>query len=241
MLGFTEKLTSLSAKFVGAKLGGDTLVSNLSQPQQDAQPVKWGSLALGGSERRSLAQQGNARGPLKRGGRKARRRADTSMNLERKGDDAKGEASEGRRPRREAEPEARPADAADARDRRRARRDRPEPRRRDRAEAEERSADDAVVERPKRRKRKAKRDTAERPRRSERSRRSTSARIDDEWGVSDKPRRLRKRSRSRVNWPLIAGVSAVSVGVVGGGIALWYTMVAPPSAVNANITWTVPQ
>ena len=44
-----------------------------------------------------------------------------------------------------------------------------------------------------------------------------------------------------MNWPLIAGASAVGVGVVAGGVVLYYSLAADPQAVNATIKWTVPQ
>ena len=79
MLGFNEKLIKLAASFVGGKFKGGTLIEGLKAPQQEAQPVKWASLALGG-KRKSLAQQGNARGPLKRGDRAKPRRRREAQN-----------------------------------------------------------------------------------------------------------------------------------------------------------------
>jgi hypothetical protein len=33
----------------------------------------------------------------------------------------------------------------------------------------------------------------------------------------------------------------VGAGVIGGGFALWYSLAATPSAVNANVTWSTPE
>jgi len=234
MLGFTEKLVKLSKSFVGSKVKSGTLIDGLKQPQQEAQPVKWASLALGG-KRKSLAQQGNARGPLKRG-RTAppkRRAKRTQMNLE------KGEKQANRRD--EEDPEADRSERVDRRredsEARAARRpersaSRPEPRRRART---------AEAEGPTTRKRRPKAERPDGPPARKRSRSGRRAQIDEGWGIGDKPKRLRKRSRSRVNWPLIAGASVVGAGVIGGGFALWYSLAATPSAVNANVTWSTPE
>jgi len=227
MLGFTEKLVNLSKSFVGNKFKGQTLIDGLNPPQQEAQPIKWASLALGG-KRKSLAQQGNSRGPLKRGRTAPTRRKSTKprMNLDEKGQQATRRDEEDPEAERAARVDRRAADR-EARETRRAERSttRPDPRRsRGKARASER-------------------DVAEPPARRKRTRsRSRGARAQiDEWGVGTKPRRLRKRSRSRVNWPLIAGASVVGAGVIGGGFALWYSLAATPSAVNASVTWSTPE
>ena len=227
MLGFTEKLVKLANSFVGTKLKGQTLIDGLKPPQQEAQPVKWASLALGG-KRKSLAQQGNSRGPLKRG-RKAparRKAAKRRMNLDEKGQQATRRDEEDPEAERAARVDRRAADR-EARETRRAERStsRPDPRR---ARGKARASEREVTEPPARRKRTRSRS------------RGVRAEI-DEWGVGTKPRRLRKRSRSRVNWPLIAGASVVGAGVIGGGFALWYSLVATPSAVNASMTWSTPE
>jgi hypothetical protein len=41
-----------------------------------------------------------------------------------------------------------------------------------------------------------------------------------------------------MRWPLIAGISAASIGVIGGGVALWYTLLAPPTTVKLTIDWS---
>jgi hypothetical protein len=231
MLGFTEKLVALSAKFVAVKVNSKTLIADLQPPQQDAQPVKWASLALGG-ERKSLAQQGNARGPLKRGvreegkERKERKRPEKrSLQLDVETADKKPESNrrdeEDVAPRRQSRRRSVPVKVDDSGSSPPNESARPDRRRARKAgDGEPRSAGGAKGKR--------------------RSRRSR-ARIDDDWGIKGGPKRLRKRSRSRVNWPLITGASAVGIGVVGGGIALWLSYAAAPSAVNANVTWTVPQ
>jgi hypothetical protein len=227
MLGFTEKLVNLSKSFVGTKVKGQTLVEGLKQPQQQAQPVKWASLALGG-KRKSLAQQGNARGPLKRGRKAPTRRQARKprMNLEEKGEQTNRRDEEDPQAVQAERVDRRAADRA-ARESRRAERpkDRPDPRR---SRAKRSTRERAASEPAKRRKRSRSRSTGAR------------AQI-DEWGVGSKPRRLRKRSRSRVNWPLIAGASVVGAGVIGGGFALWYSLAATPSAVNASVSWSIPE
>ena len=226
MLGFNEKLIKLAASFVGGKFKGGTLIEGLKAPQQEAQPVKWVSLALGG-KRKSLAQQGNARGPLKRGERaKPRRRAEKpTLNLEGASERSNRRDREDATERREERVDRRRAERASRRADRGAKDPAPRPRRR----ASSARSDD---EKPRTRKR---RDRS-------RSRGRTQARAQiDEWGVSSKPRRLRKRTRSQVNWPLITGASLVGAGVIGGGVALWYSLAATPSAVNASVTWSTPE
>jgi len=226
MLGFNEKLIKLAASFVGGKFRGGTLIEGLKAPQQEAQPVKWSSLALGG-KRKSLAQQGNARGPLKRGDRaKPRRRAEKpKMNLEGASERSNRRGREDATERREERVDRRRAERTSRRADRGAKDPAPRPQRR----ASSARSDD---EKPRTRKR---RDRS-------RSRGRTQARAQiDEWGVSSKPRRLRKRTRSQVNWPLITGASLVGAGVIGGGVALWYSLAATPSAVNASVTWSTPE
>jgi hypothetical protein len=232
MLGFTEKLVALSLKFVGAKVSPKTLISGLQAPQQDAQPVKWASLALGG-ERKSLAQQGNARGPLKRGARKKGKERKERQRPKKQrlqlGDEATDKA-----------PKSNRRDEEDVAPRRQSRR-RSSPAK---AETSDNGDRDKAARPARRQARKGKGEEARpagRAKRKRRSGRARAARIDDDWGIKGGPKRLRKRSRSRVNWPLIAGASAVGIGVVGGGIALWMSYAAAPSAVNANVSWTVPQ
>ena len=230
MLGFTQKLIELSKTFVGAKVKGGALVAKLAQPKQDAQPVKWGSLALGGARKASAAQQGNARGPLKRGRSappKKRRAKISRMELDDGPEQANRRDEEDPEPRRT---ERRRDDESRSAARRTRQRDDESksseaPRRRARSS---KAADDSGRARaPKRKKR--------------RGSRRGRAQADEAWGIGDRPRRLRKRSRRRMNWPLIAGASAVGVGVIGGGVALWYSFMASPSAVNATISGTVPQ
>ncbi len=238
MLGFTQRLESLSKTFVGGKEKGGALIAKLSQPKQDAQPVKWGSLALG-QGRKSMAQQGNARGPLKRG----RRPEPKEKRSKRKLFDANAEQANRRD---EEDPEPRRAERrrgdGDARASRRAPgSDEASPKRPSRRARG--GDDDEKRDAPRRRARRKGDQRADAAPAKRKTRRSGRRRVasEDSWGIGDRPRRLRKRTRSRMNWPLIAGASVVGVGVVGGGVALWYALMGSPSSVNATISWTVPE
>jgi hypothetical protein len=215
MLGYGDKLKALEKKFAGKKAIKGALIDGLSRPQLEPTTKRWVNLASGGGRARSQTTgPARRRGPLRRSARDADPEKVDAPKRNRRTDRVKEARKREKRSDRSSRDSNRKVVRRGADEEGETAEDRDAPRRRTKKKSERKKQG----ARGKRKKR--------------------SARRGDGWDLGERPSRLRRRRRSRTNWPLVSAAAAGGVVVVVGGLLIYQNLTAAPSAVDVNVRWT---